>query len=425
MSDVRHSSSRARVTVCASVLAGLLLSGCSLTAQKPATSIADLIHVSAVETKQPATVAENTTANETAKADPLTVASTTATTLPGVEQTAAATSSTRDTAWCRYLVSDAEAQAAILASPTLSASSDDDGNGSVNIGMNLLDFRKAELVRESGAAKCDAHSAGRAIEGSLRLAGESTKQAAAGARHAYLASQSNKIDRIVSRARAMTRSGTLTVQQANSVSQERDKLHAMMNTARAEMEKRSDMPELNRFAYQGSSRQLEEATWRMQSIEQDIRTLDAFDVNLQAGYRFNDGENAVSGQDDYYAKVKVGVRLGALSPNRIRHEEAALEARLDALNEESSGPLWQSRFAEKSISRSLSGMKAARSNLVDARAKARDTAARLSQADRPELVYAALQAEMAAISIGAEVAAADASIRDLEETRRKIGGLSQ
>ena len=71
-----------------------------------------------------------------------------------------------------------------------------------------------------------------------------------------------------------------------------------------------------------------------------------------------------------------------------------LSAYATALNEENGGQVWQSEFAAASIAKSLAGLRSARNNLTAAMGKARDSASKLGSSERPELVYAALQAEM-------------------------------
>ncbi len=75
-----------------------------------------------------------------------------------------------DNANCRYLKNTAEAEAAIIGSPTLEASSDEEGSGSVSLSMDLLDFNKAKLVRSSADAKCRYHLASKKIDTTLAQA---------------------------------------------------------------------------------------------------------------------------------------------------------------------------------------------------------------------------------------------------------------
>jgi len=406
MLDVRHSSSKPRVTLALAMMATAFLGGCSQTTG------------SALALKNmPAPKAEKVDAIKVAavpKADNVTLA--------GVRTSPYHLD--ENSSWCRYLKSNAAAEGEIIASPTLSASSDEEGNGALNIGMNLLDLKKAELIRQSADNKCRAHAAGKSIEVTMRLASESTKFASDYAKYQYLANNMKKATAIVSRGQALTSAGSLTVQQSNALRVERDALKAKMSLAKSDADKRKDIPAIDRNTVSGSNAALLDATQRLQSIDREIRTIDAFDVSVQAGYRFNEGDVTTGGDDDYYAKIKVGVRLGVLSQRRRNFEEDAENARLAALNEENSGPIWQSGFAAQSINKSMSGLRSAEKSLLQAIAAAKDTARRLTISERPELLYAALQSKLTIISLSADLAGVRASIRELKQNAGKLNALA-
>ncbi|MGB7334977.1 MAG: hypothetical protein WBD01_04220 [Salaquimonas sp.] len=329
-----------------------------------------------------------------------------------------------NSAWCEYLRNDAAANAEIIGSPTLSASTDDGGNGAFNIGMNLLDLKKAELVRQSGNARCQAHAAAKSIEITMRLVNEGTKFASDYAHYSYLAGKTGELNAIVKRANALKNAGVMTVQQANTIEKARADILAEMNTTKSEADKRKDLPGLDAAAITGSNYRLAQATQNIQTIDREIRTIEAFDISVQAGYRYNEDEPGDIGSDDYYAKIKLGVRIGALSKKRRQYEDAAAAARLNALEEENSGPLWQSQFAAGSIAKSLAGLRSARGNLTSALAASQDTANNLAATDRPELVYAGLVAKMDIISISGKLAAVQSSIKELESNQKKLSALA-
>lgn len=419
MLDVRHSSSKSRAFLAMALLATTFLTGCNQTTGSV------LGNSFASSTKTDATTkpgSAKASADQNTKTDTIKVGT--------VDNKAnrkpnSTFSPDENSSWCRYLKNDAAANAEIVASPSLSASTDQDGNGSFNLGMNILDFKKAELIRQSADARCTAHSAGKSIEVTMRLVDESTKLASNHATYSYLSSRVDRMNALANQAKGLTSAGVLTIQQSNEVSAGRDKIISEMNLAKSEADKRKDIPAIDETVISGSNQRLYQATADLQRIDRDIRTIEAFDVSLQAGYRYDDLETGGTSSDDYFAKVKLGIRLGVLSKRRSSYEDAAEAARLDALGEENSGPIWQSGFAASSIGKALVGLRSARTSLISALATANETAAKIDQSDRPEITYAAFQAKMDAINIGGKLAGVNASIKELENNQRRLSALAR
>ena len=332
-----------------------------------------------------------------------------------------------ETAWCRYLRKSAETEAVITGSPSLSASSDDEGSGSVSIGINLLDLKKAELIRQSGDAKCRAYTASKKIEGTLGLAAEETRFASNWAKQDYLRRNLGRLNAVKARANSLVSQGAITAQDRNLISTKVAELKAEMNKARSEADKRQGLPGLEINQIRSRHGALIEATNDLQTIDRDIRTADSFDLSVQTGYRYNGQFNNQlqrNDSDGYFASVKVGVKLGAISPARKQLEEEAAGARLDALLEENSGTVWKSGFAEKSIANALIPLRQSERSIVSALAQTNDTISKLANADRADVIRARMSAQIESIRISSNLAAVRASIRQLEENRRKIRSLS-
>jgi hypothetical protein len=419
MLDVRHFSSKSRAFLAMAFMATTFLTGCNQTTGSvfgnglALTKKSETTQTSQV-TEQTISAQKSTDTIKVGTVDKNIVSKSKATYAPN-----------ENSSWCNYLKNDAAANAEIVASPSLSASTDQDGNGSFNLGINVLDFKKAELIRQSADARCMAHAAGKSIEVTMRLVDESTKFASNYATYSYLSSRVDRMNALVNEANALTAAGVLTLQQSNEVSARRDKIISEMNLAKSEADKRKDIPAIDETVIAGSNQRLYQATADLQRIDRDIRTIEAFDISVQAGYRYDDLETGGSSSDDYFAKVKLGVRLGALSNRRSRYEDAAEAARMDALGEENAGPIWQSGFAASSIGKALAGLRSARSNLVSALSTANETATKIGASDRPEVTYAAFQAKLGAINIGGQLAGVDASIKELENNQRRLSALAR
>jgi len=337
-------------------------------------------------------------------------------------------STEQENAWCRYLRTSAETEATIIGSPSVSASTDDDGSGSVAIGMNLLDFKKADLIRRSSDARCRAHTASRKIEGTLGLAAEETSFAANWAKQDYLRKNMGTLNRIQAQAARLVSGGSLTIQDKNAIAASVSELKAEMNKARAEADKRKDLPGFSLDQIRSRNGALVEATNDLQNIERDLRTTDAVDLSVQTGYRYNGEFNNQlqrNNDDGYFASVKVGVKLGALTQRRQALEDEAASARLDALFEENTGTVWKTGFVEKSIANSLVSLRKSERSLSAALAQTNDTISKLENAERTDVIRTQMSAKIERVKLLSDIAAVRASIQQLEDNRRKIKALSK
>ncbi len=331
-----------------------------------------------------------------------------------------------ESAACRYLRKSSDVEATIIGSPTVSASSDEDGSGSVSIGMNILDLRKANLVRATGDARCRIQTASKEIEATLGVGSEATKFAAAHAKQAYIRNNLRELSAIKSRSNQLVSSGIITKQDANLVGLKINELKAEMEIAKSEADKRRDLPALDINRLRNRHSVLVEATQELQTIERDIRTNDALELSVSTGYRYNDEFNSdlqVNDNDGAFARVNLGVRLGALSSKRQRLEDEAATARHDALFEENTGTIWKSGFAERAIGRVVADLRKSEKEFASALHKANDTIKRLEASDRAEVVRARLQSKIEKVAIGSELAAVRATIKQLEDNRAKIRSL--
>lgn len=436
MSDVLHYSSKKVKSIALAITATLVLSGCSSTMDANPFAGSNKGFGTAETKTIDGVIAEN---NSTKIVEP------TDTTKVGVRASKEVSDSLQslginanklsradvsgegNSAWCRYLKNSAETEATIVGSPSLSASTDDEGSGSVTIGMNLLDFKKAELLRQSSDAQCRAHTASKTIEGTLGLASEATSFAANWAKQDYLRRNLGSLNQINAQAKSYVSNGMITVQDKNFIAANISKLKAEMNTARAEADKRKNLPNFSVEQVKSRHGALVEATNDLQKIDREIRTADALDLSVQTGYRYNGQFNDQlqrNDSDGYFASVKVGVKLGALSQRRAEFEDKAASARLDSLFEENTGTVWKSGFAEKSIADSLVPLRKSENALEDALAQTNNTISELANADRSEVISTSLIAKIQRVQILSDIAAVRASIEQLEENRTKIKALS-
>ncbi|MEM7291475.1 MAG: hypothetical protein AAF412_14065, partial [Pseudomonadota bacterium] len=333
-----------------------------------------------------------------------------------------------ESAACRYIRSSAESEAAIISSPTLSASSDDDGSGSVAVAMNLFDFKKSQLVRDSANARCRVHEASKKLEATLSLGVEATRFARSWAKQEYIRSQLGNLGAVRREAASLVDQGMITRQDADQISLQIAGLKAEMARAKAEANRRSELPALRTNDVKSRHGALVQATRDLQEAEREIRTNDALELSVSAGYRYNDEFNDTLQRTDAgggFAKVSVGVRLGAFSQQRRQHEADAANARLESLFEENTGIIWKSGFSNRATKRMLEELRVSERELSSAYKTSTKTISRLSGEDRPEIVRAMLSAKIDRVKIGAERAAVRAAIAQLQRNQTNISALSE
>ena len=322
-----------------------------------------------------------------------------------------------DPAWCRYLAADAGAEASILRSPTLSASASDGGSNSVSLGMNLVDFAKADEIEKSARLRCEQKMSEGSLQASLLIAGQSVTALGASAKAAYLGHALGRLDSIYAQSRARLAEGIITAPEQTLITARIARVRQEHSAAVADALKIESVDGGKALLISDAASKLQKAEEELQASNARMRSLNAVSVNVETGWTRKDDAllTISSGTPNYYGKVSVGVRLGAIGPARRRYEEAALQARIEALSEPYTGIVWQAARAEDSIKTNLKSLRASRNAIASALSSARGTLQELRGSDRIELASTRLIAEIDVISLTGELAAIDATLASLNE----------
>ena len=332
-----------------------------------------------------------------------------------------------DPAWCRYLAADAGAEASILRSPTLSASASDGGSKSVGLGMNLVDFAKADEIEKAARLRCEQKLSEGSLQAALLVADLSVAALGSSAKADTLGKSLGRLDGIAAQSKARLNEGIITSPE-----------HALIVTRialvrRAQSEARAQALQMN-AAEGGKALIIADAATRLQQAEEALqasnermRSLNAVSLNLETGWTRKDDAllTISSGEANYYGRVSVGVRLGALGPARRRYEEEAMRARLEALNEPYTGIVWRAAQGEQNIKTNLKTLRASRQAIASALSSARGTLNELRGTDRIELAATRLIAEVDVISLSGELAAIDATLASLRDNAELATNVNQ
>lgn len=332
-----------------------------------------------------------------------------------------------DPAWCRYLAADAGAEASILRSPTLSASASDGGSKSVSIGMNLVDFAKADEVQKAAKLRCQQKLSEGSLQASLLIAGQSVTALGASAKAAYLGKSLGRLDGIAAQSRARLAEGVITAPEHSLITARIARVRQEQSSAKADALKIESINGGKALMIAEAANKLRRAEEELQASNAKMRSLNALSVNIETGWTRKDDAllTVSSGTPNYYGKVSVGVRLGALGPARRRYEEAAQQARIEALSEPYTGIVWQAAQGEDNIKSNLKSLRASRIAIASALSSARGTLQELRGTDRIELASTRLIAEVDVISLTGELAAFDATLASLNENAELAGAVNQ
>jgi hypothetical protein len=332
-----------------------------------------------------------------------------------------------DPAWCRYLAADAGAEASILRSPTLSASASDGGSKSVSLGMNLVDFAKADEIEKAARLRCEQKMSEGSLQASLLIAGQSVTALGASAKAAYLGQALGRLDGIAAQSRARLAEGIITAPEHSLIIARIARVRQEQSAAKADALKIESMDGGKALLISDAASKLQKAEEELQASNARMRSLNAVSLNVETGWTRKDDAllTISSGTPNYYGKVSVGVRLGALGPARRRYEEEALQARIEALSEPYTGIVWQSARGEDNIKSNLRSLRVSRSAVASALSNARGTLQELRGSDRIELASTRLIAEVDVISLTGELAAIDATLASLNENADLAGAVNR
>ena len=159
----------------------------------------------------------------------------------------------------------------------------------------------------------------------------------------------------------------------------------------------------------------------LEDINNRIRTADAMDVSLSAGWNdstFDDGFDAPD--NSFSGKISFSIKLGAVSPQRFAHERRAKEARLRAIREQEGGTLWQIQMLHKAHQRALAGLSESRVKLNEALAEAKKLVTVLSSVQSPEFAGTLVAAKIQVVRLQADKAAIDGSIEEIEQNMKRL-----
>ncbi len=331
---------------------------------------------------------------------------------PGEEQSA----------WCTYLKENAAADASVLRSPTLSGSIDDEQKGSVSLSLSVSSLSRAALIEKQARINCRRYLAETGLQKVVFLAPQTLSAAGYRARYKAVERRTAELEKLRKRIKSDISSGHLTADKAAGLTAMIDGLYSDAAAARSEFERRASSEGALTGPAAGYSAELLAAEADLADIDSKLRTADAVDVSLSAGYSDGDmGDGFDTVHDGVSGKVSFSMKLGAFAPSRYEHERRAREARIAAIRDQEGGALWQIRTLREAHLKAISGLEESQSRIDRAIAETKRFIALVSNTPDPEFSAPAIEARIRMVQLEADRAAVTGSLAEIRTKLTQLG----
>ncbi|MEQ1521416.1 MAG: hypothetical protein ABL936_09120 [Aestuariivirga sp.] len=344
------------------------------------------------------------------------------TALGGVEIKPANFSETDDSsssAWCQYLREDSAAEATILRSPSLNGSVDDSGKLGISLGVSVSSFSKARLIEEAARVKCRSHLAQQGLQKRAVAVPVGLTPAGYRAKSISILVRKSELAELREQIKYELRRGNITAEKAASLSGLIDEINLEGNVAKLRAARPAQVivksPETGSFG-----EDLIQAEAELDAINKKIRTADAVDVSVSAGWNdlgLRDGFD-VQG-DSFGGKVSVSFKLGAVAPQRFEHERRARDAKLKALQEQVNAPDRQTTAQRQAQQQALADLTQSQARLDETLADTIKLVKVLDSVSSPEFAGTFIAAKIQVVRLLAEKAAVDGSIDEIRQSVKR------
>ncbi len=325
--------------------------------------------------------------------------------------------------WCRYLKENAAADATVVRSPSVNGSVDDQGRASLGVGVSITSMMKANLLETSAEAKCRRYLAEKGLKSIVLSAPAGLSVAGYRAKADAILSRRSEISQLRARTAGLLAEGAIDQQRATAINLLADQLVADAEEARSQADMRNSEVRASNGNAQALSGELLKAESELADADSQMRTYDAVDLSLRAGWNDDVNNQGVQvSNNSLSGKMTFSVKLGAASPSRFEHERAASDARLKAVQYEEGSPIWQATELRKAYERSLSGLRDSQSQVTGARDRAAAFVRQLQAQNSPEFEPELIAAKLQLMRLGSIKAGIDASLSEVQSKLASLEG---
>ena len=327
----------------------------------------------------------------------------------------------RDPAQCDYLREDAAAQTDIMRSPSLRGSYNDSGKASLSLGMSLTDFGKANAVEDAAEVRCRLYKAESGLRKIVFLSPQSLTASGFRAKSDLIQNHHKQLQGLKSDAMAAMARGDIDHEKASGLIASIDKILADASEAKSQADRRTNDLLGTQDNASVLGRELLRAEADLHDLNSRMRTYDAVDVSVSAGY--NDDLNSqglATNKNAFSSKINFSVKLGALLPSRFDHEERAKQARLKAVGEEEGGMMWQVNTLRLAHERAIEGLVSSQSQLEAALSEAQKLLKQLGSVPNPEFSGARIAARIQIVALESDRAGVIGSIAEIRKNMVRL-----
>jgi hypothetical protein len=323
--------------------------------------------------------------------------------------------------WCRYIREDAQAQATILRSPSLSGSMTNKGRTGLSLSMSAVSFNRARLVEQAAEVKCRQHLAEDGLQKLVFVSPQGLTAAGFRAKANAIEHHKRDLARLKATVKAELRAGNITLERATSLAVLIDQVIADGREAKSQADRRLTDRLAEPEAAKSLSADLLRAEAELEDLNSAFRSSDNMDLSVSAGWNDPDISTGSSvSSDSFSGKVSFSIKLGAVAPQRFRHEELAKEAKLNAITNQEGGMLWQIDLMRRANERALAGLEQSRAKLMEAILEADRLVAVAGSVDDPEFSGMRIAAHIQAVRLRAERAAIEGSIAEIHQNVKRL-----
>jgi hypothetical protein len=322
--------------------------------------------------------------------------------------------------WCVYLMEDTAAQTTLVRSPTLSGSLAEDGKSSVSLGLSVSDFAKANVMEQSAEARCRRYMAESGLQKLVFLSPQGLTNAGYKAKAKAIATRKSDIQALRRQVAQAMADGFIDREKASLLMGAADQLLAEAANAKSQADRRT--ADLLGSKDQASvlGKELLRAEADLEDLNSRMRTFDAIDVSVSAGWSDDiTRDNFAMQSDAFSGKISMSMKLGAALPQRFEHEQRAKEAKLNALSAEG-GALWQVNVLRLAHERAIAGLVESSTKIDSAMAETKKLVVAMQGIKTPELQGAGIGAKFRMIQLQADKAAVDGSIAEIRTNLKRL-----
>jgi hypothetical protein len=290
----------------------------------------------------------------------------------------------------------------------------------VSLGLSVTDFAKANVLEETAEARCRRYMAESGLQKLIFLSPQGLTSSGYRAKAESIGKRKKDIQALRRRISQAMADGFVDHERATNLMGFADQLLAEAAQAKSQADRRTGdfLGAKDRASLLG--KELLRAEADLEDLNSRMRTFDAVDVSVSAGWNDDLADNGFDkAKDSFGGKVSFSVKLGAVAPSRFEHEERAKQAKLRAIGEEG-GPLWQVNVLRLAHERAIAGLEESRGKIDSAIAEANKLLAALEGVKNPEFQATGLQARFRIIQLKADKAAVEGSLAEIRSNLKRL-----